>query len=112
MKRVLLLFVFVASFILASGQVKPWEAIAIKVSNKMKDTLSLSESTHGQIYFINWQLGRDKSMIWQEYSGSDSLIRYHLQRLENMRDSLYLPILGEEKFSIYRQKKTNLISNF
>ena len=86
------------------------EQIADKIAQKMKDSLSLSTQQKTQLYTINIQLSDQKASVRQQYTGTDSL-RIKMQRVENSRDSLYRPVLGEEKFILYRQKKRNLVNN-
>lgn len=87
------------------------ENYAIKVAHRMKDSLSLSEEQRVQLYNINMRINNQKADVWQKYGSSDSLIAVHLQPIENSRDSLYRPVLGEKKYILYRTKKRNLISN-
>ena len=81
-----------------------------KVAEKMKDSLSLTETEQEQIYNINMQLHDQKTLVRTQYEGNVSL-GIKIQRIENTRDSLYRTILKEDKFILYQQKKTALINN-
>jgi hypothetical protein len=108
-KALLILIVAVAGNTIASAQA-PAQQIATKISQKMKDSLQLSEGQRLQVFDLNIEIANQKMTQRQLHANSDSL-RYYLQRVENMRDSLYRPVLGEEKYLLYKQKKTKLISN-
>lgn len=99
---------------LASGNVHAQSSADIQLANliagKLKDTLALSVDQRESIYAINLALSLQKSNVRQMHNHPDSL-RVNLQRVESARDSLYYPVLGEEKYQLYRQKKTALISN-
>ncbi len=84
--------------------------VAEKISQKMKDSLSLSEDQRQQVLALNIRLHTRKMEIRQRFAETDSLSRY-FQRIENTRDSLYREILPEEKYLLYRQKKKNLVNN-
>ena len=88
----------------------PQEQLSRLIANRMKDSLTLTSNQRNQLYQINIQLHDAKSGIRQTYAGSDSLLTVHIQRIENARDSLYRPVLGEEKYFIYKQKKRNLVT--
>jgi hypothetical protein len=88
----------------------PAEQLAVKIAQKMKDSLSLTELQKSQLYEINIQLNNSKSAARQQYTGSDSL-GIKIQKIENTRDSLYSQILTEPQFLLYRQKKRNLVNN-
>jgi hypothetical protein len=89
----------------------PYEQLASKISQKMKDSLLLTEVQRQSIYQINLELHNQKSSVWQQYNGSDSLLRLNLQLIENKRDSLYMPVLTEEQQVLYKQKKKSLVNN-
>jgi hypothetical protein len=87
------------------------EQVANSIANRLKDSLGLTESQRLTIYQINIQLSSQKKTFRQQYSGNDSLITIYMQRVENKRDSLYRPVLGEVNYSVYKQKKRNLITS-
>jgi hypothetical protein len=87
------------------------EALANKIAQKMKDSLALSAAQQQQVYNINLQLHQQKIAVRQQYPGNDSLITVNLQRIENKRDSLYQPVLGQAKYGQYQLKKKNLVNN-
>jgi hypothetical protein len=83
--------------------------LANKLAKKMKDTLDLSSQQRQQIKTINLQLHNQKMALRNQYTGQDSVLRVKTQQVENTRDSLYKPILGTQKYTLYRQKKINLL---
>lgn len=85
-------------------------ALAQHIAKKMKDSLSLTESQRIQIRDINLQIHNDKAAMRQLYSGTDSL-RIKIQSVENSRDALYQPVLGEVKYALYLQKKRYLVTS-
>jgi len=94
----------------SSSDNSPAVQLSNHIAQKMKDTLILSNDQKIQIYSANMQIHEWKTEVRQRYNGSDSL-RYYLQRIENRRDSLYRSVLADEKYLLYLQKKSTLISN-
>jgi len=86
------------------------QKLAQHIALKMKDTLELSPTQQDQLYWINMNLHESKLQVRENYTDSDSL-RVRIQLVENTRDSLYLGVLNEEKYLLYRQKKQQLISS-
>lgn len=86
------------------------DIVAQRIAQKMKDSLLLSEDQKTQIYNINLNLNNHKMLVRQQQISSDSL-RLKIQQVENTRDSLYRPILTEQQFLLYREKKKSLINN-
>lgn len=109
MKYNLLVLTLLLSVAFCNGQ-SPAETLANKIAGKMKDTLSLTDSQRIQVYNINMQLHNQKIAIRQQYAGSDSL-NAKIQSVENTRDSMYHIILADEKYTLYLQKKINLVNN-
>src|SRR5688572_30572341 len=87
------------------------EIYSAKVAGRMKDSLSMTQEQKIQIYNINLQIHSQKSNVWQQYNGVDSLIKIKLQEIENTRDSLYQPILNGMQFQLFVQKKKTLLNN-
>lgn len=111
MKNILLIvFVIVVSCFKTLAQVSPGEQIAIKVAQKMKDTLGLSDEQRQRVYDVNMQLHQNNLAVWKQHSALDS-VRFYLQRIEMTRDSLYKPILTADQLLVYRQKKGYLIGS-
>ncbi|MBY0349080.1 MAG: hypothetical protein K2W79_12545 [Hydrotalea flava] len=83
--------------------------LAEKLAKKMKDSLDLTGQQKQQLKDVNKQLHNSKMALRNQYSGQDSVLTIKIRQVENTRDSLYRPILGEQKFLLYRQKKINLL---
>lgn len=94
----------------ASAQSSVQTALAERIAGKLKDSLSLSGAQKDSIYAINMLLSNQKNNLRSIYQNFDSL-QFYTQQVEHTRDSLYRPVLGEEKYLLYRQKKNNLVNN-
>ena len=81
-----------------------------KIAKKMRDSLDLSAQQRQQIYEVNMSLHEQKQLVRQQNPPADSL-QPRIQRIEKSRDVRYRPILGEEKYQLYLQKKRNLVNN-
>jgi len=111
MKKHLLLSIVLGAITIAlKAQNSQAENLAQKIAQKMKDSLSLSDVQKSQIYAINMQLHHQKMEIRSQYTEHD-VLRHYLQMVENKRDSLYRSVLPEAKYSVYKEKKRNLVSN-
>lgn len=94
----------------AYSQTLTAEQLSSKVARKLQDSLTLNQTQYTQIYQASLQLHLQKVQIWKTYKGTDSLTKF-LQRIENKRDDLYKPCIGNEaKFQQYLQKKHKLLS--
>jgi type IV pilus biogenesis protein CpaD/CtpE len=110
MKHILLFLLMIPFSICIVAQQSPAEQVASRIAQKMKDSLVLTETQREQVYNVNIQLSNQKQAARASATDPDELGR-QLQQIENTRDGLYQPILGEEKFMLYKQKKMNLVSN-
>lgn len=88
----------------------PAEQLANRIAQKMKDTLSLTDSQKSRLYDINMQLHSQK-MAARKPSAQSDLLRAAFQKIENTRDSLYYIVLADDKFILYKQKKSRLVNN-
>lgn len=86
----------------------PAQQLANHIAQKMKDTLGLSTQQRNDIYNINMSLHQQKQEARQLHSGPD--LRNFLQAIEHTRDSLYHNVLPNEKYLLYIEKKSNLVS--
>lgn len=85
-------------------------ALANKIAKKMKDTLGLSSQQRNQIKDVNISLHDQKMAVRSQYTNRDS-VSVKLQKIEKTRDSLYRPVLTQQQYDLYKQKKRNLVSN-
>ena len=110
MKKTLVI-VFIALLYHCQGmaQSNSGEALAGSIAQKMKDSLALTSMQKDSIYAINLRLLEQKTTVRQQYTDSIAL-QYQLQRVERLRDSLYRPVLGEDKYPLYKIKKRNLLT--
>ncbi|MGN6292961.1 MAG: hypothetical protein ACTHMV_09480 [Chitinophagaceae bacterium] len=109
MRKIFLILIAVVSGTTFVSAQSPTQQVAATIAQKMKDSLQLSESQRLQVFNLNIEIANQKTAQRQTHINSDSL-GYYLQRVENTRDSLYRPVLGEEKYLLYKQKKRNLVS--
>lgn len=79
------------------------------IAQRMKDTLALSEEQQDKIYAINVQMDNVKLAYYKQH-GQTSSLRANMQKIESSRDSLYKPVLTEQQFLLYRQKKYLLVN--
>lgn len=112
MKKIclLLLVLSVCGIEKTSAQSSIQTALAERIAVRLRDSLSLSSAQKDSIYTINMLISNQKNALRSTYQDAETL-QFHTQRVEHTRDSLYRPILGEEKYLLYRQKKNNLVNN-
>ena len=110
MKKGFILFILLCCISAVKAQTGPGVEVASRIADRMKDSLLLSNLQRDSVYAINLKLHTQKMAARQQYAEPEAL-RQAIQAVENARDSLYRPVLGEEKFLLYQQKKRNLISN-
>lgn len=110
MKKILgLVLVSVLFSVGAEAQVTNAQ-FAQKIAQRMKDSLQLTQQQQTTVYTINLELAEKKQQVRQQTTQQDTL-RMNIQKVENMRDSLYKAVLTNEQYLLYRQKKRNLINN-
>jgi hypothetical protein len=104
------LFTSIFIFLLQNANAQPID-LSTRIAQKLQDSLGLSTAQRDSIYAINIRLQHQKTQVRSQYTGTDSL-QYHIQRIENTRDSLYKRIIADEgKYNLYKQKKRYLVSN-
>lgn len=86
------------------------EKISAGIAKRLQDSLSLTNAEKVGVEEVNRLLAARKQVVFNEFTNPDSL-RVNLQRVENMRDSLYKGVLPIEKYQMYKEKKRNLINN-
>jgi len=92
------------------AQNAPANELAKKIADKMMDSLVLTQSQRSKVFAINMRIHQDKMEVRRQYQSRDSVGR-GLQLVENKRDSLYRGVLDATQFSLYQQKKRNLVNN-
>jgi hypothetical protein len=110
MKNILITMILILGVQSLHAQSTPATTLANKIAQKMKDSLSLSETQKTQIYNLNMQLHDQKMSVRQQYAGNN-LLTEKIQQVENTRDSLYTSVLSEQQFNLYRQKKRTILNN-
>ena len=83
--------------------------VSKNIAQTLQDSLNLTGTQKKQLESINMELHTQKMNARSQYAGQDSLLRRKIQLIENTRDSLYRPILGETKYLLYRQNKYKLL---
>jgi hypothetical protein len=109
------IFVFVVLFfavltVCAQQQESPESKLAHKIANKMADSLGLDNQQRAKIFNINMELSRQKKLA-RKKSTDRSVVGQELQQLEGTRDGMYKTVLTTEQYSLYLQKKRNLVNN-
>lgn len=92
---------------LKAQQASP-EAQAFQLATRMSDSLSLTVEQKDSVYAISLRLIQQTRDVFSQAPPADSL-QPRLQRIENERDVLYKPILGIEKYLLYKQRKRVLL---
>lgn len=111
MKKTSLIIFALTVFALYSRAQQPAAvSISLKITQRMKDSLGLTETQKFHLHQINMQMDSSRQVIWRNISSDDSL-RFFLQQIENTRDSLYRPVFTEQQYQWYLQKKSKLINN-
>ncbi len=108
MKKIIMIAFLIAPFFL-TAQSNAASQLAAHIANKMKDTLNLTMTQRNQVYDVNILLHNLKAGVRQRYTNPDSL-RVYFQKIENRRDTLYYAVLPATKYTIYKQKKRNLVT--
>jgi hypothetical protein len=111
MKKVTSLIVFSFLLLVTKTNAQPPAAIQLAnhIAKKMKDTLGLTPGQRAQVFAKNIVLHYQKMTVRQQNTNPDS-IRIKTQIIEGKRDSLYHTILPQVKYTLYLQKKKNLVS--
>jgi hypothetical protein len=94
----------------AGAQTTPMQQVAAAQAQRMKDTLGLTTVQKDSIYQVNLRLMNEKHDLRSQYANNPALLRSKTQEVENTRDSRYAPILTPAQFTLYQQKKRNLLS--
>lgn len=81
-----------------------------RIADKLKDSLTLTAMQRDSIYAINQDIANQKKSIRKVVFSTDSL-KQSFQRLEHQRDNMYLNVLGQEKYLLYKSKKAALLNN-
>lgn len=87
------------------------DSVSLKIANKMKAALQLDAAQYNGIYDINRQLTSLKAAARQQHGNQPDVLQTKFQQIENTRDSLYRPVLGEQTYLLYREKKRELVNN-
>lgn len=110
MKQLIIFVILFISIITNSHAQMTPEAQAAELAQKMKDTLSLTEQQKSQIQTATTTIQGTKSGLRQLYVGR--ALDYYLMMAEEDRDAVYKNILPEDKYSLYKQKRSTLLSSF
>lgn len=86
------------------------DSLSARIAHRMQDSLALSDEQKNSIYTINVLLQQRKQAARNKETDI-TVLKAVFQEIENSRDSLYLPVLGQNKYDLYKQKKTTLLRN-
>ena len=112
-KLVTILLLMICSFVIYSQSAQE-EHLLNGIAFTDKDSLLprhfFTQAQTLQIYSFNIQAGPEERELRKKYSSPDSL-KFHLNKVELKRDSLYKKLLPQDKYQLYKQKKVLLISH-
>jgi hypothetical protein len=112
MKKIIVivaLFFFVST-LKAQQQETPEAKVAHKIANKMTDSLGLTNQQRAKIFSINMDLSKKKKDA-RKKSTDRSIVGQELQQIEGTRNAIYKTVLTQEQYTLYLQKKQNLVNN-
>jgi hypothetical protein len=104
---ILLFAVFTAC---AQQQETPEAQVAHKIANKMADSLGLTNQQRANLFAINMELSKKKKEA-RKKSTDRAIVGQELQKIEGTRNGMYKTVLTQEQYSLYLQKKRNLVNN-
>lgn len=108
MTKTILFFIISIAFSISSRAAS--DSLSARIAVRMQDSLALSNEQKNSIYVINVLLQQRKQAARSKETDITAL-QSVFQEIENSRDSLYLPVLGQSKYALYKQKKSTLIRN-
>jgi len=85
-------------------------AVTRTFANKMKDSLSLTRGQADSIFRIFRASRIEKRQVWSQYRASGDLQKRMLQE-DNRRDSLIKTIIGDEKYTLYMQRRWHFLTS-
>ncbi len=110
MKYSLLILVFLlAGFISVAQTATPGTEVSTTIAKRISDSLQLTSQQQQNLFQINMQLFQLKQQLRTNWGDNVTELTPRIQAVERTRDSLYRPVLGEEKYILYLQKKQSLI---
>lgn len=108
-KVIILIYVFLFLCFSINAQTVSSD-ISLKIAQKMKGSLLLTDAQFNSIFNINVALANNKKSTRSQYSTMDSIIS-KMQKIENSRDSLYKTILTQYQFDVYFKNKQRIVNN-
>lgn len=105
---IIMLLLFNLNFLQA--QETPAAQLSHKIANKIADSLSLNNQQRAKLFGINMELFRKKTEA-RKKSTNRAIVGKELQQIEGSRDAMYKEILTQEQYTLYLQKKKNLVNN-
>jgi hypothetical protein len=110
MKLICIIFVALFSVPCMAQQPTMAEQLSARIARKIRDTLQLSAEQQEQLYQINMLLHQRKMDARRQHPSPAEAAPY-IQIIENSRDSLYRQVIPADRYGLYQQKKTKLVSN-
>ena len=107
---ILLLGVFLLLGYRGAAQATTSDEAALQLATRMRDSLMLSTTQYDSIYAINQQINQRNTAARLQYSQQSDSLQASLQRIEYSRDPLYRPVLGVDKYLLYKSKKRALLT--
>ena len=85
------------------------DILAQYISQKMKDSLGLTQKQADEVYKVNMKIYELKTKARKQITDR-ILLTKAIQKIENERDVMYLKILPASSLQLYRKRKSKLVS--
>lgn len=85
------------------------DMLAQFISQKMKDSLGLTQKQADEVYKINMKINDQKNKARQKIQ-DQVLLTKAIQKIENERDNMYMKILPASSVQLYKTKKNKIVS--
>src|SRR5436190_1070767 len=110
MKKIIVTFIIGVILISnAHGQTSTPQSEATEVSQRMKDSLSLTEGQRVQIETATVEIQASKATLRENYNGR--ALELYLLMAEDNRDSVYKTLLPADKYVLFKQKKPTILGS-
>jgi hypothetical protein len=85
------------------------DLLAQYMTQKMKDSLGLTQKQADEVYKVNMKIYERKSKARKQIQDRALLTRA-IQKIENERDDMYLKILPSSSLQLYKNRKNKIVS--
>lgn len=85
------------------------DMLAQYMSQKMKDSLGLTQKQADEVYKVNMKINDQKNKARKKIQDR-ALLTKVIQKIENERDDMYMKILPATSVQLYKAKKNKIVS--